>query len=128
MHRIRALEACLLLVALASCQGKELQADGVKVLVGTDDGNDMAGVGLEGEVTLVGECLGLGESLIIWPPGTKIIAEDPLAIKVPDLGIVRVGDHIEGGGQTYHIADPPDGLEIPSGCRSDRLHSFFPNH
>lgn len=121
------LGACLLVGALASCNGTALEGDGGTVLIGTDDGDNMAGVGLGGEVALVGDCLGLDEALIIWPPWTEVTAAEPLTISVPGLGAVKVGDRIEGGGQEYDISHPPDGLKIPAGCPSDLLFSFFPD-
>lgn len=127
MRRAHALAACLLLGSLTSCTGTVVESYGGTVLIGTDDGTNMAGVGLGGDVAFVGDCLGLDQTLIIWPPGTEVIAQEPLTINVPGLGAVKVGDHIEGGGQEYDVSDPPDGLKIPAGCSSDLLYSFFPD-
>lgn len=126
---VRALVASLCVIALASCgsDGKVLHRGSVQVLVGADDGSNMAGVGLGGTVSLVGDCLGLEEWIVIWPPGTTIRSDDPVTIEVPALGAVEVGDHIEGGGVEYDPEDPPDGIDIPEGCEGSSLVSYFPN-
>lgn len=118
------------IVALASCgaEAKILEGDGVQVLVGADDGSNMAGVGLGGTVSVVGDCLGMEERVVIWPPGTEIKQDAPLIIDVPGMGDVKVGDHIEGGGKSYEPSQVPDGVELPDGCLSERVFSFFPNH
>ena len=76
---------------------------------------------------MVGDCLGLGDNVVIWPPGTKVVSGDPLTIDVPGLRSVAVGDSIEGGGLDYGQREPPDGLKVPESCEGKRLISFFPN-
>ena len=130
MHpRRSALAACLAsALLLASCgRGEVVESGGFQVLVGHDDGSDMAGVGLYGEVTIVGTCLGVGDAVVVWPPGTEVTSDDPLVVDVPGLGTVGVGDRVEGGALERDPEDPPDGLDVPEGCRDHQLLSFWPN-
>jgi hypothetical protein len=97
------------------------------VLVGAEgDGDNVAGIGFGGVVTMVGECLGIDTSTVIWPNGTAVVADDPLTIDVPGLGRVAVGDHVAGGSDPYgnHL---PSGIDaIPSDCPSDEVIAFYP--
>ena len=43
------------------------------------------------EVTMVGDCLGIGSTIIFWPYGTRVVNLVPLTIDVPDLGPCRSG-------------------------------------
>lgn len=130
MHlRRSALAACLAAaLMLTSCgRGEVIDSGGFQVLVGHDDGSDRAGVGYYGAVTIVGTCLGIGDAVVVWPPGTEVESDEPLVVNVPGLGQVGVGDRIEGGADVHDPEDPPDGLKIPEGCRDHRLVSFWPN-
>jgi hypothetical protein len=126
--------ACLLL-AVAGCSNSKtlVSSAGTQVIVGTDDGNNMAGVGFGGVIDYAGTCLGLrmggNEEVhtVIWPPGTEITDEDPFTIHVPGLGDVGIGQSIEGGGLSYEDRDLPNGVHVPKKCNSEVI-SFFPNH
>ncbi len=129
-HRcVRCLLVPIALLALASCgdSAKVLSNGDARILVGSDDGNNMAGIGFGGRVSMVGGCLGLDDSVVIWPPGTRVVSGDPLTIDVPGLGSVAVGDSIGGGGLDYEGREPPNGLQIPPSCEGQSLVSFFPN-
>lgn len=116
-------------VCLGGCSGsgEVLRSDDSVVLVGADgDGDNAAGVGFGGNVTMVGACLGIEASTVIWPHGTSIVSEHPLVVDVTGLGEIRVGDQVSGGGVQYadHL---PDGIDaIPSECPSGSLFAFFP--
>ena len=119
------------LALLSGCgedPGSVLKGADQMVLVGAEgDGGNLAGVGFGGVVTLVGDCLGIDASTVIWPHGTKVVLESPLTIDVPGVGRVAVGDRIEGGGDPYgsHL---PDGIDaIPSVCPSDDVIAFYPD-
>ncbi len=109
--------------------GEVLKAGGTYVLIGAepDDNANTVGVGYDGTVQIVGACLGAGRQTIIWPHGTKILSENPLAIDVPELGRVTVGDRIVGGGTSWQADRLPDGIDaLPDGCPDDQLFAFRP--
>ncbi|WP_093375907.1 hypothetical protein [Flavimobilis marinus] len=100
-------------VLLAGCGGgepKELQAGEIRVLVGerTNSGNDAL---LSGALSDVSGCLGVDNFAVIWPHGTEVASEDPLAVSVPGWGRVGLGDPVELGG----------GM-ITEGPQSDPVH------
>lgn len=115
--------------ALASGCGADaeiLGRSGDLVLVGADSSGSMAGIGLGGTVTVVGECLGVDKRTVIWPKGTTLESTDPLTIRVPGHGLIKVGDQVVGG--AVDVSDTlPDGIdEIPPGCPDQEVMEFFP--
>lgn len=91
-------------------------------------GDNVAGVGLGGSVTLAGDCLGINQMAVIWPHGTTVVDTDPLTITVPGVGSLSVGDHVSGGGADFSFDHLPDGIdEVPSGCTTSgrRIMEFF---
>ncbi len=116
-------------LAVAACGtdggGQVLDSGGKHVLVGppANGGDDAA---IYGRVTLIGDCLGIGSSVAVWPNGTTIVSDDPLTIEVPDLGQVKVGDEVDGGGGTHDPGDAPDGVTIPDTCKSATIVSWRP--
>lgn len=97
------------------------------VLVGAEgDGEDRAGVGIGGTARMVGDCLGIDTSTVIWPHGTKIVSDDPLTIDIPGSDQVTIGDHVEGGGDVYSDY-VPEGIDtIPPSCPGEVI-AFYPN-
>lgn len=82
-----------------------------------------------GRIEVVGGCLGTAGYVIIWPPGTTVVARDPLTIRVPNQGEYAVGDDIKLGGG--FVKDPVDSatapvkvgsVEIPASCL---VHGVF---
>lgn len=119
------------ILALASlvsgCGDGSVQRSGdFSVLVAEQgQGDNGAGVGMGGEVTLVGNCLGIETTTVIWPYGTEVVSDDPLTIDVPGLGRVTIGDHVEGGADDY-VDQLPSGIDaLPSGCFDERLAVFY---
>ncbi len=118
--------------AVPAGDGRVVQAGDVTVLVSErpDGGMDaLAG----GRLEVVGGCLGLATSVVVWPYGTDVVSEEPLQIDVPDLGTFGVGDEIEieiGGG--YVLEHSSEGMEpdsfaiagvmVPPGCAE---HDIF---
>lgn len=102
-----------------------LDSGGKHVLVGppANGGED---AGITGRVTMIGDCLGIGSAVAIWPNGTTVVAEDPLTIEVPDLGRVELGDEIEGAGGFHDPADAPHGVSIPDTCDSKTIVTWRP--
>ena len=113
-------------------KGVVVERDGRYVLVAPENRSE-AGVGFPGaRVRLVGDCVGLelgdrGGVVVIWPHGTKLVATDPLALEVPGLGRVAVGDEVWGGGADYDTPDPLPAIEVPDRCRVAPVVSFTPN-
>lgn len=121
---VRLFAACAALILVAACgAGRRTEVNGVTVLVSprAAAGGDAA---LTGRVTVVGGCLGVGDAVILWPYGTSVVHEDPLAVKVPGSGIVGVGDKVDlGGGVVDHpgntVAPTPyhlGGVAVPAAC------------
>ena len=102
-----------------------LDSGGKHVLVAppANGGEDAA---ISGVVTLIGGCLGIGSSVAIWPHGTTIVSDDPLTIRVPDLGQVKLGDEVDGGGGTHEPGDAPNGVTIPDTCKSETIVTWRP--
>jgi hypothetical protein len=76
---------------------------------------------------MVGDCLGIGDTTVLWPHGmtTTIFDREPLTIEVPGLGRVRVGSGVDGGAESR--GDLPKGIDaIPSGCPTDHVIAFYP--
>ena len=105
-----------------------LDSNGTFVLVGVDPHSDMGGAGFQGTVAVVGHCLGVDQRTVIWPKGTTVASNDPLAIRVPGHnGVIRVGDRI-GGGSIDLGSDLPNGIPpIPKSCPTDEVVGLFPS-
>lgn len=112
----------VVMMLLAGCGGEAqvLQAGEIRVLVGerTTSGSDAQLVGV---VTDVGGCLGVDEFAVVWPHGTEVVSQDPLAVDVPGNGRVELGDSVELGGGMI-TEGPPAGpvtvgdLVVPVAC------------
>lgn len=109
------------LLAASGCAGpRAFERDGVHLLVGeAKDWSRQASA--SGMLHLVpGGCVGLSKDgvrggLIVWPAGTTLVDTDPVAIHIPGVGRVTVGQEIHaGGGQS----GPEEVLPaIPEACR-----------
>ena len=119
---------CLPVSGCGAGDGTIINSQGSVVLVGAKgDGENMAGIGFGGEVSMVGECLGISGTTVFWPYGTKVVDDDPLTIDVPGLGRIGVGDQVSGGADTY-VDYLPSGIDaIPSACPTTRVIGFFPD-
>ncbi|MFN8195566.1 MAG: hypothetical protein U0R80_14945 [Nocardioidaceae bacterium] len=138
--RVRAAAAAGMIGAvgalLSACarDGTTLRAGDVYVLVGAEgDGDNMAGVGFGGEVSMAGTCLGItldGTTwTVVWPYGTKVVDRDPLTIDVPGQGRLSVGTALGGGGLQLDVSRLPEGVDrIPAGCPTSFIFSWFPDH
>lgn len=87
-----------------------------------------------GRVEVVGGCLGADGSVIVWPPGTEVIEDDPLRVDVPGSGTIGLGDDVElGGGYVLeHSSDEVEpgpyevaGITVPAECAE---HDVFLAH
>jgi len=96
--------------------------DNVTVLVSDPTAFAMEAL-LLGEVTVVQNCLGVNDQVVVWPPDTLVDSTNPLTITVPNLGSYRLGDQIKLGGGSVSRPDPDSSipwtigtLEIPKAC------------
>jgi hypothetical protein len=117
----------LLISGCGADDGIVIHSGDAVVLVGAEgDGNNMAGVGFSGKVSMVGPCLGIGDTTVFWPHGTKVVQENPLSIEVPGLGQVTVGDQLTGGADVY-VDHVPKGIDaMPSDCPATEVVAFYP--
>jgi hypothetical protein len=133
--RIGALGAVMVIVGASSwsgCSGDDegriLHSGDSVVLVGTQSNHDsVAGVGFGGYVALVGPCLGLNSTTVVWPEGTKITSDEPLTIDVPGLGRLRIGDPVDAGAVMYEDGMPTSMPAVPSDCRTDTVAVLYPD-
>jgi hypothetical protein len=120
------------LTATSACGSdpQDLRAGEYHVLVSSSAGDE--DMGIDGTVQLVGDCLGIGDSVAFWPPGTEIVVEDPLTIEVPGEGEVSVGDLVHGAGGSHATAHDPDistvlpDIPIPDACPSTSWVDYRP--
>lgn len=123
------------LAVLAGCGGQVDTAGDVTVLVSARTGAGMDALG-SGPLSVVGGCLGLGGFVVVWPPGTDVVDEDPLRLEVPDLGTVGLGDpvRVAGGFVVQHaegdeVREPGPvevgGVTVPEPCAA---HDVFLAH
>ncbi len=118
---LTALCACAALVGCASGSGQVLDAGGTTVLVGerTDSGDDAL---LSGRLTDVGGCLGVGETVVVWPAGTSVTTDGPATVHVPGRPSAALGDQMEvGGGVALEPGEQPRdnevaGVVVPTAC------------
>ena len=71
---------------------------------------------VNGRLMTVGNCASIDDLVVFWPPGTVVVEESPLALRIPGYGVVQEGERLAGHG---HILDSRiDGMpgEIPKSC------------
>ena len=108
--------------------GDVLRTENATVLVSRPTESSMDAI-LEGAVSVKDGCLGVGDNVVIWPPGTTLARRDPLVIHVPGLGQLQVGNHARlGGGYIQEMPESPVNLEdshlgltVPSDCAKDSI-------
>lgn len=116
--------ALVVLFGLRSCSGKVIDAGGVKVLVAgyQSGGSDALG---GGTLEVVGDCLGAGGDVYVFPQGTKVVDEDPLTVDIPGFGEVSLGEEFDvgGGWEVEHSSDDVEpgpmeigGVTVPAVC------------
>lgn len=128
--KARGLVTAVGLALLSACGGQIISAGGVSVLVSERTGAGMDALG-GGRLEAVGGCLGASGSVIVWPHGTKVIADEPLTIEIPDYGTFTLGDEVQvGGGYVLeHSSDEvgagpyeAGGVTVPAECAA---HDIF---
>ena len=112
--------ACTLVAGCGS--GEVIESNGLTVLVAeeADAGDDAL---LSGTLENVGGCLGIDGYAVVWPHGTSVGDETPLALEVPGFPTATMGGRaVVGGGvlfepnareaKDYSIA----GVTVPAAC------------
>ena len=121
------------LLLLTGCGGRVITAGDVSVLVSerADSGMDALG---GGRLEVVGGCLGVSGSVIVWPHETEVVEEDPLTIDIPSYGTFTLGDEVQvaGGFVLEHSSDDIEpgpfevgGISVPAECAK---HDIFLAH
>lgn len=107
-------------------------APDVEVVVSDPTAGGMAAL-LSGRLAVVDGCLGVRDSVVIWPPGTVVIDGQPLRIEIPGVGEVGVDESIElGGGYVEEGSEAADGplrlgtIEVPAKCRQNSVFLAAP--
>lgn len=115
---------------LSACGGAPASVEGsrIHVLVGPEHVGAVAGVGFGGQVRMVGSCLGIDATTVIWPYGTKVVSESPVIVDVPGLGHLSPGDTVSGGGEQWTNRLPKGIDALPAGCSGHDVLEFWPDH
>jgi hypothetical protein len=79
---------------------------------------------VSGKVSLVGDCLGIDNTVVLWPAMTQVVSQDPLVVELPNAGRVRVGDTVQGAGGRVDAATHGEGVEVPNSCGTGRVMTF----
>lgn len=77
-----------------------------------------------GTLTLLGNCVGIGDAVAIWPNGTTVLNDAPLTLDVPGLGTVRGGDEVNGAGGYFDVATDNVDVDIPASCGTTQAVTF----
>ena len=124
-------------IALSACTGSsggtaaratgdtKARTQEAQVLVSDPTGASMSAL-TSGQLEVLGGCLGAGGSVIVWPPGTKVVKTGPLTISIPSNGTFSIGDEVSVGGGYIH--EPPNdpvtdevkagSVEVPDACKA----------
>ena len=120
---------CWALGGCAGGRGEVVHAAGVAILVGEKSG-DAADALLTGTLADVSGCLGVDDTVVVWPHGTRVVQERPLTVAVPGLGRVGLGDEVKlGGGVALdqypapHTVGDVDiaGVTVPAACTTHNV-------
>jgi hypothetical protein len=88
---------------------------GLKVMVGQRSDAGMR-AGLRTKITKVGQCIGLGGDLTIWPHGTEVLPGNQIRVGETAYGL---GDTYQGGGGVWEQNSgdfDPSEVDAPTGC------------
>ncbi|GIJ35877.1 hypothetical protein Vse01_50250 [Micromonospora sediminimaris] len=106
--------------------GRVLDGDGYRTLVAGATYDFLAA--MHGRVAVGdGGCLTLrdeaGAAVVVWPPGTTLLPNGRVGVRVPDVGEIVVGDRVDGGGGFFEAPLTEAGLPehlppIPAACAS----------
>ncbi|GAB3465999.1 hypothetical protein GCM10027519_33770 [Kineococcus endophyticus] len=109
--------ACTALLAACSGTSASASLDG-PLLVSGGSWDDAMTAAIGGPVTKVGTCVGIGESMVVWPEGVSW-NEDSQSLVLPDGTQVALGSEVSGGGggMTTSAIDSLFGSEAAEGLR-----------
>lgn len=86
---------------LSACSSTSASLDG-PLLVSEGSWDDSMTALVGGEVSRVGSCIGLGDSMVVWPQGVSW-DEDSEALTLGDGTVVELGEEVHGGGGSMGI-------------------------
>ena len=127
---VKLLAASATFTLLGGCGGQVISAGDVAVLVSEFPSGGMDADG-GGRLEVLGGCLAASGSVMVWPPGTGVVDDDPLTIEVPDNGTFGLGDEVQlgGGWVLEHTSDNVEpgpyevaGVTVPAECAE---HDIF---
>jgi hypothetical protein len=66
---------------------------------------------------------------VIWPAGTSIVNEDPLALELPSGEELTIGQTVRGGGGYHDVSSDSVEVDIPAACvpETDEVAVFNPD-
>ena len=106
-----------------------VKSDGVTVLVGAKADN-AADALLSGLLANVGGCLGVDDTVVVWPHGTKVVSQKPLVLQIPHVGRVALGEEVNIGGGVFLDQHPVPsdvgeldvaGVTVPAACTTHNV-------
>ncbi|MBF0816942.1 hypothetical protein E4U02_11010 [Microbacterium paludicola] len=112
--------------ALVGCAGGVTVTDDGATVIVTDAGfltGDEASIQGMISITEAG-CVGItdtqgGTYPAVWPRGTSLVGDSEIAIDIPDVGIKRLGDEVNGAGGYYEIGTWSVLAEVAERCHWD---------
>ena len=120
---------CSVVGGCGDSRGEVVHAEGLAILVGENSG-DAADALLSGTLADVSGCLGVDDTVVVWPHGTRVVQERPLTVAVPGLGRVGLGDEVKlGGGVALDQYPVPRtvgdfdiaGVTVPAACTTHNV-------
>src|SRR5918993_3104078 len=69
--------------------------DATVLIAGMSGGSTEVAGTLSGPVDVIGGCVGIDDTVVVWPEETEVVDEDPLTVKAPGHEEFSVGDEIE---------------------------------
>ena len=120
---------CWALGGCAGGGGEVAHAGDVAIIVGEKSG-DAADALLSGMLADVSGCLGVDDTVVVWPHGTRVVQERPLSVAVPGVGRVGLGDEVKlGGGVALDQYPVPRtvgdfdiaGVTVPAACTTHNV-------
>jgi hypothetical protein len=116
--------ACGVAAGLLGACGGAVQTPEATVLVSPPLTSGMDALG-GGRLEVVDGCLGTDGVVVVWPPRTRVVREQPLTIEVPGAGVVALGEQVALGGGFVQEGDDDTrrrqpleagGVTVPAAC------------
>jgi hypothetical protein len=98
MQRLSAAGVLACMALLTDCSGSSASAKlHGPLLVSEGSWNSAMAAALGGELARVGPCIGMGESMVVWPEGVSWDEEEE-SLLLPDGTLVGLEENVSGGG------------------------------